>query len=71
VAQVTQSGPNQIRVHVTDFGGIPADQLGNFGDFTVSIPKLPPGVTIKSVSVTQQGVMVTIGGQNTTLSQNS
>jgi LmeA-like phospholipid-binding len=70
-AQVTQSGPNQIHVHVTDFGGIPADQLGNFGDFTVSIPNLPAGVTIKSVSVTQQGVMVTIAGQNTTLSQNS
>jgi hypothetical protein len=71
VAQVTQSGPNQIRVHVIDFGGIPVSQLGNFGDFTISIPKLPAGVTIQSVSVTQQGVMVTITGQNTTLSQNS
>jgi LmeA-like phospholipid-binding len=71
VAQVTQSGPNQIRVHVTDFGGIPASQLGNFGDFTISIPKLPPGVMIQSVSVTEQGVRVTVTGQNTTLSQNS
>ena len=68
---VTQSGPNQIHVHVTDFGGIPADQLGNFGDFTITIPKLPAGVTIQSVSVTQQGVMVSIAGVNTTLSQNS
>ena len=71
VAQITQSGPNQIHVHVTRFGGIPADQLGNFGDFTITIPKLPPGVSIRSVSVTQQGVLVTITGQNTTLSQNS
>ena len=71
VAQVTQSGPNQIHVHVTDFGGIPANQLGNFGDFTISIPKLPSGVTIQSVSVTQQGVQVTITGHDTTLSQNS
>jgi hypothetical protein len=70
-AQVTQSGPNQIHVHVTNFGGIPTDQLGNFGDFTITIPKLPAGVTIQSVSVTQQGVMVTITGQNTTLNQNS
>ena len=70
-AQVTQTGPNQIHVHVTDFGGIPASQLGNFGDFTITIPKLPSGVSIQSVSVTQQGVMVTITGQNTTLSQNS
>ena len=71
VAQVTQSGPNQIHVHITDFGGIPASELGNFGDFTISLPKLPPGVTIQSVSVTQQGVMVTIAGRNTTLSQGS
>jgi LmeA-like phospholipid-binding len=71
VAQVTQSGPNQIHIQITDFGGIPTDQLGSFGNFTVSIPKLPPGVTIQSVSVTQQGVMVTITGHDTTLSQNS
>ena len=70
-AQVTQTGPNKIHVHVSDFNGIPADQLGNFGDFTITIPKLPAGVTIQSVSVTQQGVMVTIAGMNTTLSQNS
>jgi hypothetical protein len=70
-AQVTQSGPNQIHVHVTDFGGIPTDQLGSFGDFTITIPKLPAGVTIKNVSVTQHGVMVSIAGVNTTLSQNS
>ena len=70
-AEVTQSGPNQIHVHVTNFGGIPTDQLGNFGDFTITIPKLPAGVTIQSVSVTQQGLMVSIAGTNTTLSQNS
>jgi len=70
-AQVTQSGPNQIHVHVTNLGPIPADALGNFADFTITIPKLPAGVTIQSVSVTQQGVMVSIAGMNTTLSQNS
>ena len=71
VATITQTGPNKINVHVSNFGGIPVDQLGNFGDFTISIPKLPPGVTIQSVSVTQQGVRVTISGHDTTLSQNS
>jgi hypothetical protein len=71
-ARVVQSGPNQIRVHVLDAGGIPSDilgSLGNFSDFTVSIPKLPAGVSISSVSVTQQGVQVMISGHNTTLSQ--
>ena len=67
--QVTQTGPNQIRVKVIDFGGIPASALGNLADFTVTIPKLPAGVTIQSVSVTQQGLQITATGQNTTLSQ--
>jgi len=67
--QVTQTGPNQIRVKVIDFGGIPASALGNLAEFTVTIPKLPAGVTIQSVSVTQQGLQITATGQNTTLSQ--
>ena len=70
-AQVTQSGPNTINVKVTNADGIPVSVLGNLADFSFSIPKLPPGVSIRSVSVTQQGVMITISGQNTTLSQNS
>jgi hypothetical protein len=67
--QVTQSGPNQINAKVTDFGGIPASALGNLGNFTVTIPNLPAGVTIQSVSVTQQGLQITATGENTTISQ--
>lgn len=67
--QVSQSGPNQISVKVIDAGWIPSDVLGNLLNFSVSIPKLPAGVTIQSVSVTPQGVQITITGQNTTLSQ--
>jgi hypothetical protein len=67
--QVTQSGPNQINVKVTDFGGIPTSALGNLGNFTVTIPNLPAGVTIQSVSVTQQGLQIVASGQNITLSQ--
>jgi len=70
-AQVTQSGSNTINVHVINAGGLSADDLGNLANFSFSIPKLPPGVSIKNVSVTQQGVMVTISGTHTTLSQNS
>jgi hypothetical protein len=70
-AQVTQTGPNTINVKVFNAGGIPQDLLGNLANFSFSIPKLPAGVSIRSVSVTQQGVMVTISGTHTTLSQNS
>ncbi len=68
-AQVTQTGPGQINVKVTDFGLIPPDVLGSLANFNVNIPKLPAGVSIQSVSVTQQGVRITITGHNTTLSQ--
>jgi LmeA-like phospholipid-binding len=68
-AEVTRAGPNEINVHVIDAGGIPSSALGSLANFNVSIPKLPAGVSIQSVSVTQQGVQITAAGQNTTLSQ--
>jgi hypothetical protein len=68
-AKVTQVGNDKINVKITDFAGIPADVLGNLTDFTFSIPKLPAGVKIQSISVTQQGLRITATGQNTTLSQ--
>jgi len=69
VAQVTQSGAGTINVKVIDAGGIPVSALGSLANFNVSIPKLPAGVSISSVSVTQQGVRITATGHNTTLSQ--
>ena len=68
-AKVTQVGSNKINVKITDFGGVPADVLGSLTDFNISIPKLPAGVKIKSISITQQGLRITASGQNTTLSQ--
>ena len=70
-AQVTQVGPNKVNVRVINFGGIPPSVLGNMVNFTISIPKLPPGVSIQSISITQQGLRITITGHNTTLSENS
>jgi hypothetical protein len=70
-AQVTQTGPNTINVKVINADGVPSSVLGNLANFSFSIPKLPAGVSIQSISVTQQGVMVTISGSHTTLSQNS
>jgi hypothetical protein len=68
-AKVTQSGSNQINVHVIDAGGIPTDILGNLANFNISIPKLPAGMAIQNVSVTQQGVQISITGHNVLLSQ--
>jgi hypothetical protein len=69
VAQITQSGTSQINVKVVDAGGVPTSLLGNLANFTVTVPKLPAGMVIQSVSVTQQGVLITIAGHNTTLSK--
>ena len=68
-AKVTQVGPNKINVKVTNFGGVPADVLGSLTDFNITIPKLPAGVTIQSISITQQGLRITAAGTNTTLSK--
>jgi len=70
VVQVNQTGPNTINVHVINAGGIPTSVLGSLMNFTVKLPKLPAGVAIQSVSITQQGVGITITGHNVTLSQN-
>ena len=68
-AQVTQVGDDKVNIKIIDFGGVPADVLGNLVNFNVSIPKLPAGVTIKNISITQQGLRITAAGTNTTLSQ--
>jgi hypothetical protein len=67
--KVAQVGPDKINVKVTDFNGVPADVLGNLVNFTFSIPKLPAGVKIQSISITQQGLRITATGTNTNLSQ--
>jgi Cu/Zn superoxide dismutase len=69
VAQVTQSGAGQINIKIIDAGGIPLSILGSASNFTISIPKLPAGVSIQKISVTQLGLQITASGQNTTLSQ--
>jgi LmeA-like phospholipid-binding len=69
-ATVTRVGQDKIHIHITDFGGIPDDGLfGNLADFTVTLPKLPAGVTIQSISITQQGLRIVATGHNTTLTQ--
>ncbi|MGD0063367.1 MAG: DUF2993 domain-containing protein [Streptosporangiaceae bacterium] len=69
VAQVTQSGANRITIKIIDAAGIPLSLLGSATDFTISIPKLPAGVSIQGISITQQGLRITVSGHNTTLSQ--
>ncbi len=63
-ARVTRAGPGGIRIAVICAGGIPMALLGSLHNITVSLRALPLGMTIKGISVTGQGVLVHIAGQN-------
>ena len=69
LAQVARTGPHQISVRVVSAGGIPLSALGPLQDFSVNLPNLPAGMTIQSVSVTGQGLLVAVAGTHTTFSQ--
>jgi hypothetical protein len=69
--QLTRLGAKQFNVRVVNAGGIGSSLLGNLANYTFSINELPAGMTIQSVAATQQGVVITITGQNTTLTQPS
>jgi hypothetical protein len=63
VARVTQSG-DKIHVKLISAGGIPTSLLGGLGDFTIPLPNLPMGMTLQSITLTSQGALVHITGQN-------
>jgi len=68
-ARVTRAGPGGIRIAVISAGGIPVTVLGPLRDITLPLPALPLGMTIQGVSVTGQGVLVHIAGQNVSFSR--
>jgi hypothetical protein len=68
-AQVVRSGASKIGVRMESLSGIPASAIGSLPNYTINVPKLPAGLAIQGISVTNQGVSVNISAQNTTLSQ--
>jgi hypothetical protein len=69
--QISPVGTNKFNVRVVDAAGIESSLLGNLVNYTYSVPDLPAGMSIQSVSATSQGVVITITGHNTTLTQSS
>jgi hypothetical protein len=63
-ARVTTASPDGIRLVVIAAGGIPGAALGSLRDITVPLPGLPPGMMVRDVSVTGQGLLVHLAGQN-------
>jgi hypothetical protein len=68
-AQVTRTGPNTVNIKITNFGGLPSSVLGSLVNFNITLPKLPAGVSIGTISVTQQGLSISASGKNVTLTQ--
>ncbi len=68
-ARVTQVGNNKIHVQVISADGLPTSLLGSLADFTVTVPTLPLNMTVQSVKVSAQGVLIHVTGDNVTFSQ--
>jgi len=67
---VRQSGTNQIVIQLNSASGL-ASVLGSPSGnaLTISIPKLPGGLVVRSVSVTSQGIVATASAANTTFTR--
>jgi hypothetical protein len=68
IARVTKVGPNKLNIAIVSAGGIPLSALGGLSNMTITVPGLPMGITVQSVSITAQGILVHITGRNVTLS---
>lgn len=68
-ARVTQVGNDKIHVHVISANGIPLDVLGPLADFTMTVPRIPMGMSVQKVTVTGQGVVIDVTGENVSFSQ--
>jgi hypothetical protein len=63
--RVTRTGHNNINVHlVSSSGDLPSDLLSSIGDINIPLPSLPVGLSIQSISVTPNGLVGTVTGQN-------
>lgn len=63
-ATIQRTGADTFRIHITSAGGIPASLLGTMRNFTVHIPALPLGLSIRSVGVSQQGILIQVSGRD-------
>jgi len=65
---VEQTGPSTVQVHLNPPSGLPVS-LPIPSDFTIHIPTLPMHLTIQSVKVTSQGLLVHASGNDIKFTQ--
>ena len=67
---VKQTSPSKITITLNSSSGIGAVFRQLSGNaITITIPQLPAGLTVKSVSVTSQGIVATASASNTNLTE--
>jgi DUF2993 family protein len=64
VARVKLAGPGEIALRLVSARGVPASLLGPIRHLVIRIPKLPLGLTVRSVTVGAQGVLIGVSGNN-------
>lgn len=69
VARVKQTARNQISLRIVSSSGVPAALLAPIRDLIVQIPALPLGLTVQSVRVSPQGVVIGVAGSNVKFGQ--
>ena len=68
IARVTQTSPHEISLRVVS-SSVPAALLGPLQHLIVQVPKLPLGLTVRSVTVGPRGVVIGVTGRNVSFGQ--
>lgn len=69
IARVTLPSPHEIALSLVSASGVPAALLDPIRHLTVQIPALPLGLTVQSVTVSPQGVVIRVSGSNASFGQ--
>jgi LmeA-like phospholipid-binding len=62
--RITRVSGNQLNVRLVSSSGLDPSLLSGIQDKTITIPALPLGLTLDSLSVTPSGIIGTISGNN-------
>jgi hypothetical protein len=69
IARVNLASPHEIALRLVSASGVPAALLDPIRHLTVQIPVLPLGLTVQSVTVSPQGVVIGVSGSNVSFGQ--
>ena len=69
LARVNLASPREIALSLVSASGVPAALLDPIRHLIVQIPALPLGLTVQSVTVTPQGVVIRVSGSNVSFGQ--